>query len=108
MEPMTVDEFMSDYRKKHPEAQTLHAGEKLINASEYAKMHGMSVVAVREQVKRGLLAGQKFGSRWMVKVMDDAVDVRELERLKSENAQLRLKLQLIKNVMEANEHEKTN
>ena len=108
MESMTVDEFMSDYRRKHPEAQTLHAGERFVSASEYAKMYGMSAVAVWEQVKRGLIAGQKFGSRWMVKVVDGAGDIRELERLRSENAQLRLKLKLIQNVMEANESEESS
>lgn len=107
MKPVTVDAFIRDYQQKHAAPYTPQAGEKLESAVEYARRCGISPVAVRERIKRGLIAGEKIGGRYMVKIAEEAhpVDTAELARLKSENEVLRLRLQMIRDALGAEQNE---
>ena len=107
MKSVPVEVFIRDYQQKYTAPYTPQPGEKLESAVEYARRCGISPVAVRERIKRGLIAGEKIGGRYMVKITEklDAVDAAEFARLKSENEVLRLRLQIIRDALGVEQNE---
>lgn len=86
MAEMDLEDFMQANKKYTPQAN-----ETLVSAREYAAENGMSYQTVTAYLKKGVLDGVKFGSRWYVRIIgkqngenEDVTELRtELERYKT-------------------------
>ena len=86
MAEMDLEDFMQANKKYTPQAN-----ETLVPACEYAAENGMSYQTVTAYLKKGVLDGVKFGSRWYVRIIgkqngesEEMTELRtELERYKT-------------------------
>ena len=102
-----IKDFMERYQREHRDPYQPTAIERFIRVQEYAKTAGLPEAAVRERLKRGLLAGVKMGRSWYVKVKDESSpeDAALIRSLQERVLVLETKLKSIRSISAIQESE---